>query len=238
MFAWQHVLLILSLFVMTLGVALCVRSNFGSSVISTIPLVMSLAGTDGLAPELTIGEYTYCMNFILVGMQILVLRKNFEPLQLLQLVIGFIFGFLLDVNMWLTSSIVCDTVASKTLMQLLGCAVLAVGISIEIRCGSITMPGEGLPVALSRALSVPFAKVKISVDIALVTIAVALGYCFFGAWLWNVVGPGTLLAMVLVGSMVKLLDPYLGWFDKLLYHQPGFRRYIYGLARFIYRHRQ
>lgn len=30
---WQHLLLLVSLFIMTLGVALCVRSNLGSSVI-------------------------------------------------------------------------------------------------------------------------------------------------------------------------------------------------------------
>lgn len=57
-FVWQHLLLVLSLFVMTLGVALCVRSDFGSSVISTIPFVMTLAGSDGYVPTLTIGQYT------------------------------------------------------------------------------------------------------------------------------------------------------------------------------------
>lgn len=235
MFAWQHLLLMVSLFIMTLGVALCVRSNFGSSVISTIPLVMSLAGDEGYVPALTIGEYTYCMNIILVGLQIAVLRKRFEPVQLFQLVIGFFFGFLLDVNMWLTSTVVCDSLTAKTAVQLLGCVVLALGISFEIRCGSITMPGEGFPVALSRALGMPFAKAKIIVDISLVAIAVALGYLYFGEWMWNVVGVGTLLAMVLVGAMVKLLDPHIEWFDRILYYRPGFRRYVYGLARFIYR---
>ena len=36
-FAWQHILLLVSLYIMTLGVAACVRSQLGSSVISTIP---------------------------------------------------------------------------------------------------------------------------------------------------------------------------------------------------------
>lgn len=50
-FVWQHVWLLISLFVMTFGVAMCVRSNFGSSVISTIPFVLTLAGDDGMAPS-------------------------------------------------------------------------------------------------------------------------------------------------------------------------------------------
>ena len=43
-FIWQHFLLLISLYVMTLGVAVCVRSQLGSSVISTIPYVMASAG--------------------------------------------------------------------------------------------------------------------------------------------------------------------------------------------------
>ena len=43
-FVWQHILLLVSLYVMTFGVAACVRSQLGSSVISTIPYVMASAG--------------------------------------------------------------------------------------------------------------------------------------------------------------------------------------------------
>ena len=234
MFVWQHILLLSSLFIMTLGVALCVRSALGSSVISTIPFVMSLAGAADLAPALSIGEYTYYMNFLLVGLQILVLRKKFEPVQLFQLLIGFFFGFLLDVNMWLTSMIDCTSLLMKIIVQLAGCVILAVGISFEIRCGSVTMPGEGFPVALSRAYGLPFAKAKIGVDISLVAIAVVLGYIYFGTWLWNVVGIGTLIYLILVGSLVRFLDPHMEWFSHLVSYRPGFRRYIYGLARFLY----
>lgn len=234
-FVYQHFLLIISLYIMTLGVALCVRSNLGSSVISTIPFVMALAGDYGEAPALTIGQYTYIMNFVLVGLQILILRKRFQAIQLLQLVIGFLFGFLLDVNMLLTSSLECTTLPYQIAAQIAGCVVLAIGISLEIRCGSVTMPGEGITVAINRATGLPFARAKIYVDTALVIIAVALGFFFFGSWLWNVVGIGTLLAMILVGALVKLLDPYMHWFDRVLNYRPGFRRYIYGLARFIYK---
>lgn len=234
MFVWQHILLLISLFIMTLGVALCVRSDLGSSVISTIPFVMSLAGDSSLAPALTIGEYTYYMNFILVGLQILVLRKRFEAVQLFQLLIGFFFGFLLDINMWLTSMLVCQSLMLKVIVQLVGCIVLAIGILFEIRCGSVTMPGEGFPVALSRTLGIPFPKTKIAVDVSLVIIAVILGYVYFGRWLWNVVGIGTLMAMILVGGTVRYLEPHTEWFAKVVNYRPGLRRYLYGLARFIY----
>lgn len=81
-FLWQHVLLLVSLFIMTFGVAVCVRSMLGSSVISTLPYVFETAGKKGLGvPALTIGQYTYMMNAVLVLGQIVILRSKFEPVQ-------------------------------------------------------------------------------------------------------------------------------------------------------------
>ncbi len=232
-FLWQHVLLFVSLFVMTAGVALCVRSALGSSVISTIPYVMTEAGTASMAPGLTIGQYTYLMNFILVIAQIIVLRRKFEAVQLFQLVIGFAFGWLLDVNMSLTAGMVGDGLVSKIMAQFIGCTILGIGIAFEVRCGSVTMPGEGMPVVLTRVTELPFPKAKIIVDISLVVIAVILGYVFFGRWMSNVVGVGTLFAMFYVGLVVKFIAPKIKWFDRVLSFRPGIRRVVYGLLRFI-----
>ena len=99
------------------------------------------------------------------------------------------------------------------------------------------MPGEGFPVALSRVTGQPFPKMKIYVDTSLVVLAVASCYLFFGRWEWNIIGPGTLFAMFYVGLVVKFVTARIGWFDRVLLYRPGFRRYIYGLARFIYRRR-
>ena len=81
----------------------------------------------------------------------------------------------------------------------------------------------------------PFAKVKIMVDTTLVLLAVAGCYLFFGRWQWNVVGVGTLFAMIYVGLVVRFTSPHLAWFDRLLAYVPGFRRYLFGLARWLYR---
>lgn len=230
---WQHILLLLSLDLMTAGVVLCVKSCLGSSVISSLPLVCSLAGEASLAPALTIGDYTIIMNFVLVFCQILVLRRRFEFVQLFQLVIGFFFGWLIDLNMTLFSSLECDTLYSQAAAQLIGCTVMGVGIAFEVRCGSVTMPGEGISIAVSKVTRQPFAKVKICVDTLLVLLAIGACHCFFGVWLWNVIGPGTLFAMIYVGLIVKFVARRIGWFDSVLAYVPGFRRHLFGLARLL-----
>lgn len=234
-FVWQHLLLLVSLFLMTMGVALCVRSALGSSVISSLPYVFESAGASGLMPTLTIGQYTYIMNFVFVLLQILILRKRFEPVQLFQLVIGFVFGALIDVNMELTSFMIPTEYVGKTILQIAGCTVMGFGIALEVRCGSVTMPGEGLPVAICRVIKSPFATVKIFFDTFIVVCAVIMCYVYFGEWLWYIVGPGTLFAMVYVGMCVRFFDKHLKWFDKILRYRPGFRRYIYGLARYLFK---
>lgn len=235
-FVWQHILLLISLFIMTVGVAVCVRSMLGSSVISTLPYVFETAGKQmpGI-PKLTIGQYTYIMNAVLVVGQISVLRRKFEPVQLFQLLVGFVFGSLIDVNMWLTTWLVPAALWTKVIAQVIGCTILGIGIALEVRCGSVTMPGEGFPVAISNVTGVPFHKIKICVDISLVTLAVVFCYVFFGTWLWYIVGIGTLFAMVYVGIVVRAVSTHLSWFDRLLAYQPGFRRYVYGLARFLFK---
>ncbi len=235
-FIWQHVLLLISLFIMTVGVAVCVRSMLGSSVISTLPYVFETAGRQipGV-PRLTIGQYTYLMNGLLVVGQLCVLRRRFEAVQLFQLLVGFVFGSLIDLNMWLTTWLQPTTLWMQIVAQVAGCTLLGLGIALEVRCGSVTMPGEGFPVAISAVTGIEFAKVKIGVDTTLVVLAVAAGYAFFGTWQWHIVGIGTLFAMVYVGIVVRVAGRHLGWFDHLLAYRPGFRRYVYGLARLLFK---
>lgn len=64
-------------------------------------------------------------------------------------------------------------------------------------------------------------------------LAVTTSYIFFGKWLWNVVGVGTMFAMVYVGLVVKFVSARIKWFDRVLSYIPGFRRYLFGLLRLI-----
>lgn len=71
------------------------------------------------------------------------------------------------------------------------------------------------------------------VDTSIVILAVILRFLLPGSWQWQIAGVGTLFAMVYVGVPVRFADKYLGWSDRILACKPGFRRYGYGLARYI-----
>ena len=78
-FAWQHLLLFIALYIMTLGIAACVKSMLGASVISVLPYVFNDAGNGAQTPSLTIGQYTFIMKALLVLGQVGVLRRQFDP---------------------------------------------------------------------------------------------------------------------------------------------------------------
>lgn len=216
--ARQQLLLLVSLFFLALGVALCVRSDLGSSVISSAPYAFFLAGEKGLVPGWTLGMYTNMLNVLLVAGQIAVLRKRYRPVQLLQLFIGVVFGILIDVSMAMTAILeTTGELYARLLIMLAGSTLMALGVSMEMKCASITMPGEGLPAALSRMTGKSFANMKILTDTLLVMTAIASSYMFFGTWMWNIVGIGTLFAMVYIGMAVKVISRHLGWFDRLLH---------------------
>ena len=75
------------LFIMTIGIALSVKSNLGVSPVSSIPYTMTCVW------GIEMGKATIIFHAALVLIQIVILRKNFKPINLLQIVVGVVFGY-------------------------------------------------------------------------------------------------------------------------------------------------
>ena len=76
----RYVLFIISLFFSGLGVAMTKHGALGVSPISSVANVLSLRFT-----LLSIGNWLIITNCLMVVAQILILRKKFHPIQLLQI---------------------------------------------------------------------------------------------------------------------------------------------------------
>lgn len=214
----RYVSFVFILFVIAFGTSLSIRANLGSSPISAPPYVLSLV--PGM--PMTMGQIVICMHVVFILTQILLLRRNYELRQLSQILVSFLFGFYTDLTMWLTSFLQIPPTLDHTLgwpLQfaelLIGGALLAFGIACEVRCDSLMLAGEGLPLAIAKCVRKDFGKVKMCSDTALVTIAVVLMTTFFGHWDWKMVGPGTLVSMFYVGFMVRVFAPHIAWLDLL-----------------------
>lgn len=206
------------LFVIAFGTSLSIRANLGSSPISAPPYILSLI--PGM--KLTMGQLTICMHVFFIATQLLLLRKDFEPRQYTQILVSFLFGFYTDITMWMTGFLQIPFDINpligyplRFIELLAGGAILAFGISCEVRCDSLMLAGEGLPLAISRFLKKDFGKVKMCSDTGLVVIGTVFMFIFFHRWNWDMVGVGTLVSMFYVGFMVRVISPHIGWLDYI-----------------------
>lgn len=217
-----------SLFIMSIGVALTLRSGLGSSPVSLLPYAWSMAsgvqvdclGLSFTVPSWSVGQYTIAMNALLVFLQVILLRKAFKTKHLLQMFTGFFFGLFIDVSMWLTAWFVFDTstlgYALRVVELLVAGSILGFGIACQVRCNALLLPGEGFCVALSKVTGMDFGKAKIYNDTTLVGIGIVFCFIFFHSWRWDITGVATLVSMVYVGVMVRFFSFRLGWFEILL----------------------
>ena len=89
------------LFLMTIGIAISVKSNLGVSPVSSIPYTMTCVW------GIEMGKATILFHTILVLIQIILLRRNFKPINLLQIAVGVVFGYFTTFCNYLISIITC-----------------------------------------------------------------------------------------------------------------------------------
>ena len=184
------------------GIVLITKGAMGTSQISSIPYVLSLQ-----VPSISFGMFSFIMNMVYIVLQALLLRKQFKPFQLLQIVVNVVFSASIDVFMAMLSFYAPQQLFTRVLSAIAGCIVLAFGISVEVAPDLIMVPGEGIVAAISKVSGWRFGSVKVAFDVTLILIAALLSWLFFG----NIVGVGvgTLLSAVSVGQFVNLINRHV-----------------------------
>ena len=156
-FGLRILLLVLGIFIVAHGVALSIRSDLGTSPISSMPYVLNL-----IVPNITVGTFAIIVNTLLVLIQVVILRSKTGFDQFIQLPLTFLFGLFIDVNLWLTSSLVLDNYIWQLVTVVFSCFVMAFGIFLELKADVGLLPGEGLTLVISRAYDKNFGKTKVA----------------------------------------------------------------------------
>lgn len=130
--------------------------------------------------------------------QIIILKNNFQKIQLLQIPMTVIFSFFIDATMLLLSFVHPEFYLFKIFVLLGGTVILAAGIAAQVRANVLILPGEGLVKAIASVTGNKFGKVKTVFDISLVIISITLSI----ALLRKIAGlrEGTVISAFLVGS--------------------------------------
>ena len=204
--ALRYVWFVVGVLVNSFGIALITKAALGTSPISSVAYVLSLA------LPLTIGQFTFIMNMVFIALQPVLLRREYRPIQVLQIAVNVVFSGFLDVSMGMLSWLDPTTLPLQLTALLAGCVILGVGVAVEVAPDVLMVPGEGLVraiyIVVSRRFgSARFGTIKNLFDISLMLIAVVLSLAFFGYL--NGIGVGTVIAALLVGRIVNLANDHL-----------------------------
>ena len=189
------------------GVALITKAALGTSPISSLPYVLSLRF------PVTLGQFTFLMNMLFILAQVQLLRRNFRPIQFLQVAVNVVFSLFIDVSMRLLSWMEVGALPMQLLALVVGCAVLGFGISVEVAPRVLMVPGEGIVQAIAAVTGWRFGNVKVGFDAALVATALVLSLLFFHRL--QGLGAGTILSALAVGRFVNLYNRRLPLISRI-----------------------
>ena len=204
----RYLVFIIGVLINSFGISFITKASLGTSPISSVPYVFSLR----FAP--TLGEFSFVLNSAFILLQLLLLRRDFQKVQLLQVAVNFVFSWFIDVSMLLLASFASVSYAAKLASLMAGCAILAFGISLEVYANVLMVPGEGIVYAISKVLNKEFGVVKACFDVTLMLTAVTLSLIFFRGL--NGIGEGTVISALVVGMIVRLYNRRLGFIGSYL----------------------
>ncbi len=204
----RSIVLVIGLFIMAIGVALSIKANLGTSPVSCVPYVYSLGF------PMTVGLLSIIVNVLMILLQIVLLRKEYQLIQLVQLPVALIFGFFIDFAMFLLSGLQTSNYIYQWILCLLSCVIIAFGVFLEVKANVTYLAGEGLSIAISKAFNKEFGKAKVSVDASLVIIGVASSFILLHRL--EGIREGTIAAALLVGTIARFYNKNFKFIDSLV----------------------
>lgn len=202
------------LFLLAIGVNISKAAQLGISPVSAIPYAMELIWS------IELGTATLIFNILLIGAQIALLRKDYKPVQLLQIVCTYIFGIFITYtgrNYLLAWLPLPSSYIIKLLYLFVSIMIIGIGVSFYLIPNLVPLPAEGFMTAIVKKSNdkFKFANVKVAVDSSMVLVSAVLSIIFLGGL--KSVREGTVLAALLIGKVVGII----------------FKKYKQGIAEWI-----
>lgn len=189
--------------IMTLGIAISVKSDLGVSPVSSIPYTMTCVW------GIEMGKATILFHVGLVLLQIILLRRAFQLKNLLQIPVGILFGYLTTFSNYLMTFLPDpEHLYIQLLMMVVSAVLIAIGIFFYVPMDLVPLAGEGAMLAISKVTRKPFSTIKLIFDISMVVISLIT--CLVLIHALGSVGLGTVIAAILVGVSLKVITRFFG----------------------------
>lgn len=182
---------------MAIGVVLSVQSDLGVTPVTSIPYEVSLI------THMNLGTCTTAVYLLFIVIQILMLRRDFQMKNLLQIFCSLVFGWFITAAEYTTTFLPeCQSYPQQLLYLGISIMLIALGILLYMTADIIPLPAEGVMQAMSVKFHMLLPNAKTFFDCTMVGIAVLLSFLF----MHQLVGvrEGTVIAAIGVGRVLRL----------------------------------
>lgn len=209
----RYLLFLFSLFLLGLGIAFAKTANLGISPVSSVSNVLSMSPTFDF---FTIGTWLFLWNTLLTIGQIIILRKNFQLIQLMQIPLSLCLGWFTDLGMWILSPLTPEQYSYPILLAMVFICVLllALSVALGVTANVVLNAGEGFVKAVADTWHFKFGNVKVIFDVVNVALAAGLSLLLLGRI--EGIREGTVICAVCTGFVVKFLAPKVKPIEKFL----------------------
>lgn len=187
----------LGLLILAFGVAISVNCNLGVSPVSSLPYVVSRI------VDMPLGTCTTIVFCSYIVLQMLMLGREFHPINLLQILFSTIFGYFVDFAKLMIGDFCLPTYFGQLTMLAVSIVLIALGVLLYIDVQLVPMPMEGVSSSLAKKLGKPFPTMKTVIDCVVVLAGVVLCFVFFGRL--EGIREGTVITAIVVGKLVGIL---------------------------------
>ena len=205
---WAKRLLIylLGLYLMAVGVVFSAASSLGVSPVGSLANVLYQIGLANGAPDyVNLGNCTIAVYCLYILTEFILLRKDFKPTMLLQLVASVLFGWLVNLASAAVGALLPtpQTYAVKLLYLFCSIPLVAGGVMMYLSPQILPTPGEGMSLAISKRTGLTIGSSKIVFDCSLVAISAVTSLVYFHGLVG--VREGTVICALLVGFVMRQL---------------------------------
>ncbi len=197
---------LVGLYCMAIGVVFSAKSALGVSPVGSLANVLYQIGLAQGAPDVVnLGNCTIAVYCLYIFVELLILRKDFKPAMLLQLVASVLFGQLVNLATAMLSVLPePPNYAIQMVYLLCSIPMVAVGVMLYLSPNILPTPGEGMSLAISTKTGLSVGASKTVFDCSLVVISAITSLIYFHGLVG--VREGTVICALTVGFVMKQMQ--------------------------------
>lgn len=170
-YIYRSLMLIFGIVLSAFGMALLIKSDLGQSTISGI------SNNIGIITNMKTGTILAVINYICFIGQIILLKHNFKIIQILQLIVASLLGYLVNLFVYdveIITNLQLNNYGFKLLVLFIGIIFMAYGVSLMIVANLTFVPFEGFCNVISLKLHRQFGTIRRYVDIFFVILSFSI----------------------------------------------------------------